>query len=134
MRKAVNTILMIMIIIVIVVGAGFIIFHKAGKAAEKNIGDFTPVTKELEEGCYKGNFKTFMGIVKTEVEFKIRDSTLIKCELLKLATTPGYGVTEKILSNINISGDLNFEAVSGATHSCSFVRAAVKDAIEKGKQ
>ncbi len=134
MRKAVNIILLILIIIVIIAGAGFIIFHSAGKSAEKHTADFKPVTEELEDGYYKGDFKTFMGIVKTEVEFGIKDSTLIKFELLKLATTPGYGVEEKILSSINTTGDLNFDAVSGATHSCSFVRAAVKDAIEKGKQ
>mgnify|MGYP002749948937 CR=1 FL=1 len=134
MRKAINIILLILIIIVIVVGAGLIIFNKAGKAAEKDIGDFTPVTKELEDGCYKGDYSIFLGLAKTEVELEIRDSTLIKCELLKLVTTPGYGIAEKILSNINTSGNLDFEAVSGATYSCSFVRAAIKEAVEKGKQ
>lgn len=134
MRKAVNIFFIILIIIVIGFLAGFMIFHKAGNKADKYVGDYIPVTEALEDGYYKGNYETFAGFLKTEVEFEIKDSTLLRCEFPKLISTPGYGVEKKILESINTSGDLNFEAVSGATHSCSFARAAIKNAIETGKQ
>ena len=134
MRKTVNIIFIILIVIVIGFLTGLMFFNKAGNTANKFTGDFIPVTEEFENGYYKGSFETFAGILKTEVEFEIKNSTLVRCEFPKLTATPGYGAAKKILSNINTSGELNFEAVSGATHSCSFARAAIKDAVEKGKQ
>ncbi len=123
----------ILLIIIISYAAGLFIFKKTGTVAAEQTKYFIPLTNELEDGLYSGRFRTFMGLVGASTEFEIRDSLLADFRLLKLTSTPGYGIEEKITSAVNSSGDLNFEATTGATHSASYAKAAIKNAIEKGQ-
>ena len=132
MRKAVNILFVVLLVLILLSAVGLLIFKKADSIATAKTGEFIPVTHTLDNGHYSGQFRTIMGLIKAKVEFEIKDSVLQKCEFVKLTSTPGYGVKEKIISSINSSGDLNFEAITGATQTSSFAKAAIKDAIEKG--
>jgi LPXTG-motif cell wall-anchored protein len=131
MRETVNIIFTILMIIILLSAAGLLFFRKTSSIAIKKTGNFIPVTRELENGSYSGQFRTFMSLVRADIEFGIKDGVLTEFVLIKVTAFPCYGVDEKIASVINSSGDLNFEAITGATQSCSFVKAAIKDAIKK---
>jgi uncharacterized protein with FMN-binding domain len=135
MKKVINILFAVLLVFIVLFTAGLLVFKKAGTIASNKTGDFIPVTHTLDDGLYSGQFRAIMGLVKAGVEFEIRDSVLNKCEFVRLTSTPGYGVKEKIITSINSSGDLDFEAITGATHTSSFAKAAIKDAVEKsGKQ
>lgn len=131
MRETVNTIFVIFMMLLLFSAAGLLFFRKTSSIAVKKTGDFIPVTGELENGPYSGQFRTFMGLVRADIKFGIKDSVLTEFEIIKVTSFPGYGIDKKIVYVINSSGDLNFEAITGATQSCSFAKAAIKDAIKK---
>ncbi len=85
-------------------------------------------------------FKIFNSITAIDIKFTIKNKQLESLEFHRMfgshniSGIPGYGSKEKIKSIILLSEDINFDAVTGASRSSSFAKAAIKDAILKGPE
>ena len=101
--------------------------YKAAQTAGKE--DFEE--EILADGDYSGEYRFFGVKTAASVQFSIRDKKLYRFNIDKILSTPGHDVKEHILHAIKPGGDLNFDAVSGATVSSQFVRAAIKNAVRE---
>jgi uncharacterized protein with FMN-binding domain len=101
----------------------------AGKKAEKEVGNFKPVTTDLPDGTYTGHYKAFGAIDAACVEFAIEDRKVKTFSLNKVLETPGHSGSELIINEIDRSKNLDFDAVSGATRTSFFIKAGIKDAL-----
>jgi uncharacterized protein with FMN-binding domain len=117
--------------ILIVILVAFLIFYLAGVKAENFVGDFQPDISQLQDGRYHGTF-SYLGNTKAEIEFEIREGKLVDPQIILLSSTPGYGADYGIKTQINSKKTLNFNAVSGATITSNFARAAIRNAINEG--
>jgi uncharacterized protein with FMN-binding domain len=108
---------------------GLIFLKKTGTQAKEYIGDFTPQTLQLADGIYKGQYEIMHSRTAADIEFTIADGKVISITLHKLFHTPMYPLPKKIKPAIEESRDLKFEAITGATVSSFFVKAAIKNAF-----
>ncbi len=123
---------------IIVISTAFNLFYKAGVQADEYVGDFILDTKSLINGTYKGDFKVFDFITATDIEFKIKDGKVVSIDFHRMLGShnisgiPGYGSAEKVKASIERNKSLNFDAISGASRSTSFTKAAIKNAVMNG--
>ena len=129
MKKTRKLILRLLILIMIILIAGYIMFNNAGKKADIYVGDYTPELENLSDGSYTGTYKhPIMGKL-ADVEFTIFQGTVIHFQFRKLFCTPGYSIEKEITEFILNGNTLSFDALSGATKSSFFAKAAIKKAI-----
>jgi len=119
-------------VIAIFIVAGLVTLNLAGKNAAEFIGDFKPVMKEIENGKYEGEYSFLLDKIGAEISFEVKEGRLVNYEFGRLYSTIGYGAFENVRSQIDKNNDLNFDAVSGATITSNFAKAAIKNALEKG--
>jgi uncharacterized protein with FMN-binding domain len=117
-------------IITVVVVVGWTMFYNAGKAAREYVGDFEVNTIQLQDARYHGVYEIWGFRTAAELEFTIKDGELDSFSFTTILNTPGHGAREEIIRRINKTNDLNFDAVTGATHTTYFARAAIKNAIQ----
>jgi len=108
-----------------------LLFFLAGKKAGQEVNHFQVDISRMKDGRYQGSF-SFLGSVKAEVEFEVRQGKLVEYQFLKLTETPGYGADYAVKAQIDARKDLNFDAATGATITSNFARAAIRDAVENG--
>ncbi|MBD3419992.1 MAG: FMN-binding protein [Chitinivibrionales bacterium] len=107
----------------------FVMLQVAGQKAEAHVGNFAPAATLFSDGTYRGEYKPFGFLTGARVEFEISDNSLSRFEIQKLHTTPGYGVKPRISARIDSTGALNFDAITGATISSYFTKAAIKNTL-----
>lgn len=107
------------------------IIKKANEDAKEYISSFDPVTSELPDGLYLGKFKTLKVFTLSKIEFQIKDGKVINVNLKKLFHSPGSPYKEEIEYQIKQTKRLEVNAISGATRTSNFAKAAIKSAIEK---
>lgn len=110
------------------IGKWFI--QKANDEAEKYIEDFHPNTYGLQDGSYQGKFKIFNLITLSHVEFSIKENKIKKMRFKKMFHTPGYLSKDDITSKIKNNNQLELDAITGATRTSNFAKAAIKNAIK----
>lgn len=115
--------------VVFLTGLAVFLFQFSGVNAKKYAGDLIPDQTRLPDGSYTGTYKIYEVISAAKVTFEIQDSTLVHFQLNTLLSTPGYGAADKINHVIHKKMKLHFDAVSGATISSNYVKAAIKNAI-----
>ncbi len=103
---------------------------KANNDANQYIEHFKPVTSILPNGIYKGKFKAFKIISLSKVEFEIENGFLKNIDFTRMTHFPGNAYKSDIENQIRNTGQLEVNAISGATRTCNFAKAAIKDAIE----
>ncbi len=118
-------------LIVVAIAAVFLIFYLAGRKAENDVKYFEPDITKLQDGIYHGSF-SFLGSVKAELNFEIRQGKLVAYNFIVLNGTPGYGADYAVKTQIDARKNLTFDAATGATITSNFAKAAIRDAIEKG--
>ena len=106
--------------------------NKAGNEAKERIGTFHPEITDLPDGKYTGSFNPAAKRFGAEVTFGIKNRQLGIIHFTKLFGTPGYGAPQQITAKIEETGDLDINAISGATITTNFAKAAIRDAIENG--
>jgi len=127
-----KVLLYILGIVAVIIMAGLLSFNMAGRNAGKYVGEFQPMMYQIEDGLYEGEYSTLISKVGAKISFKIKDGELVHFQFEKLYGTIGYGAPQNIKSGIDQKEDLNFDSISGATVTCNFARAAIKNALEKG--
>ena len=117
------------IIIISLLVIGFFFFQHVGVEAEQYIGDFEFNLDELKNGDYSGSYKVCGIKTAAEITYSKQDSTVENVVIKSLLTTPGYYILEKISEKIQNNESLKFDAISGATISSNFLKAAIKNSI-----
>jgi uncharacterized protein with FMN-binding domain len=102
----------------------------ANENAQLYIQNFTPTTSSLPDGNYKGKYKAFKLFTMSKVEFKVQNGIIIDISIDKLFHTPGSAYKNDIEKKIKQNKILEIDAVTGATRTSNFARAAIKNAIE----
>jgi len=118
--------------IAIFIIGGMVIFNIAGNNAADYIGEFKPKLSQIENGTYEGEYYSIFDKIGSKITFSVKDGRLIHYEFDKLYGTIGYGGPQSVISLIDQSNDLNFDAISGATVTSNLAKAAIKNALEKG--
>lgn len=118
--------------VALVLISGLIFFNLAGRNAATYVGDFRPDIMQIEDGNYEGSYYSFSKKIGASVSFEIKEGRLQNYHFDQLYGTIGYGAPENVRQQIDRNGNLDFEAVSGATVTSNLARAAIRNALEKG--
>jgi uncharacterized protein with FMN-binding domain len=114
----------------------FIFFYyqvkKADMEARRVSGKFRPDISALPDGKYSGRFSPSFKRFSAVVTFEIKGRQLGIIQFEELFGTPGYGAPQRTIGKIEETGNLDFDAVSGATITADFAKAAIRDAVENG--
>lgn len=100
----------------------------ANKKAQEFISNYTVNTNELSDGLYKGKFK-YLLFTMAEIEFTIKNGLATDIQLRKLFQTPGSLYKNEIEHRFNEDQTIELDAISGATRTSNFAKAAIKNAI-----
>ena len=106
---------------------------KANEDANQYIERFEPVTSRLPNGVYKGKFKAFKIITLSKVEFEIENGFIKNIDFIRMTHFPGNAYKSDIENQIRHTRQLEVNAISGATRTCNFAKAAIKAAIDSEK-
>lgn len=104
-----------------------LLFHAAGRQAAR-IAEKQVNAAALEDGQYQGKYLAFGKVPAATVQFSVFEKRLINFNIVDVLTIPKYDVKPKMLSAVGNQG-LQFDAVSGATVSSQFVKAAIVNAV-----
>ncbi len=118
---------MIIVLAGILTGVG--ILNVAGSKANQFVGSFRLQVDSLTDQTYTGRYSVW-GLTAAEVSFTVASGKLKEFRLNRVLSTPGYGIRQKITDTVTVSGNLDFDAISQATVSSNFVKAAIKDAVQ----
>jgi uncharacterized protein with FMN-binding domain len=106
---------------------------KANQQAKEYVENFEPKTSQLPNGFYVGKFKAFRLITMSKVEFTVQNGEIKNIEFKKMFHSPGSPYKESIENQIKQSKQLEINAITGATRSSNFAKAAIKHAIHHTK-
>lgn len=104
-------------------------YKKIGMKAYREVQKDT-LTHSLKEGNYRGSFQAYHMNLAT-VSFTIDDDSIHCFTIERIFTAPWISIKEALTDSIQKNNSLNFDAVSGATQSSYYVKAAIQDAIKK---
>jgi len=130
--KLFNIFLYLLGLIAVLIVVSLIMFNIAGKRANSYIGDFRPDVSSLKDGTYKGSYSYLIERVGAKITFDVNQGKLGKYQFEKLYGTLGYGAPNSVKAQIDLRRNLDFDAVSGATVTSNFAKAAIKNAIDNG--
>lgn len=119
-------------IIVVLLITVLILFNLAGGDAAETVGEFVPDMSAIRDGNYEGEYNYLFDKLGATVRFEVRNGRLLDCEFGQLFGTVGYGAAETIQAEIDQRKSLDFEAISGATMTSNFAKAAIRNALDKG--
>lgn len=103
---------------------------KANEQAKEYVEDFKPKTSHLPDGTYYGKYKAFGIITMAKVEFTVQNGAIETIEFKKMFHSPGSPYKENIENQIKQTKRLEVNAITGATRSSNFAKAAIKKAIK----
>lgn len=109
------------------------VIKKANEHAKEYIQHFNPVTSDLPDGLYMGKFKLLKIFTLSNIEFKINNGFVEDVVIKKLFHSPGSPYKEEIEYQIKKTKKLEVNAISGATRTSNFAKAAIKNAINSEK-
>lgn len=128
-RSGVRKFIYLLIFIIIVVVAIYFYYNNVGKTARIYVDDYIVVLDSTNHGTYMGVYEAWPGITAASVSFSVDSGKLVQFDVIKVFTIMGGGVEDSIASVVEESGELDFDAISGATHSSYFIKAAIKNAF-----
>ena len=102
---------------------------KANENAKEYVEDFKPITSKLPDGTYEGKYKAFGIITMSKVEFTVKKGNIKNIKFKKMFHSPGSPYKESIENQIRQSQRLEVDAITGATRSSNFAKAAIKNAL-----
>ena len=129
-KKLIPYILVFLASFIITPVAITVFVKKANGDAREYVEQFKPVTSNLPNGIYQGKFKAFKIITMSKVEFEIENGFIKNIDFIRMTHFPGNAYKEDIENQIRNTGQLEVNAISGATRTCNFAKAAIKNAVE----
>jgi uncharacterized protein with FMN-binding domain len=118
----------VLVLALLMVAGGVILYNYLGRNLEKLLSE--PVRavdlERMEDGNYKGDFKTFPVSVKVDVT--VKDHRLVGISILEHVNGQGKGA-ESITEDVIEKQSLQVDTVSGATYSSIAILKAIEDAL-----
>ncbi|MCK5171705.1 MAG: FMN-binding protein [Bacteroidales bacterium] len=106
------------------------IIKSANENARQYVESFNPASSNLSNGTYKGKFKAFKILTLSKVEFVIEDGLVKSIDFIRMFHSPGNPCKEEIENQIKQTQRLEVDAITGATRTSNFAKAAIKAAIK----
>ena len=116
-------------LLVVLIFTGYELIKYSGIEAYKTVKNKPISLENTDDGLYKGSFTTLNFFLFAEVEFQVNQGKIKKITIPYLIATPFKGVKKSITDSIKQSESIHFDAVSGATRSSFFVKAAMYKAL-----
>jgi uncharacterized protein with FMN-binding domain len=107
---------------------GYQFYKHAGLKAYKFVGKNKIPIDSLSDGKYEGSFTSLHIIPLAKVKYEINKGELEDFSILFLMQTPFSKVKDSIQDSVYKSNSLKFDAVTGATRTSYFVKAAIHKA------
>ncbi|MCF8235806.1 MAG: FMN-binding protein [Bacteroidales bacterium] len=128
--KGIKWIIILLLVLLIVAAAWYLYFNNIGNKAVAYTGDYKAKLKSSHYGAYRGVYEVWPGTEAAIVSFSADSGKLVQFNIDKLMQTPGYKIEQEIEEKVRTSGELEFDAISGATYSSYFIKAAIRKALE----
>ncbi len=120
-------------LLVILAFFGYKLIQYSGIQAYKYVKSNSIELESIEDGNYTGKFTTLKFFPLAEVNIHISHGKVKDVSIPYLIATPFKGVKNSVKDSIKKSQSPRFDAVSGATRSSYFVKAAIHKAINQKK-
>ena len=131
MKKGTKILIGIMVVVVVLIAVVAISAKNIlnGKSEEM---DHVPVVElqDVEDGVYEGIAET--PLVKVTVEVTVQNHEIVDIQLLRHENGKGEGA-ESMIPEMLKQNTSEVDGVSGATFSSKTIKAAVRNALSKGK-
>lgn len=118
-----------LIITAIVMVGGLVIFSIASEHAEEYYITSKSELISSNSGVYIGEHKFANLLTFAKVQIKVVDGKIKDIDFIKLVNTPTHECKDEVMQRIVDSQEINFDAVSGATCTSNFAKAAVANAL-----
>lgn len=131
MKKGIKVVASVFAILVLVIGVIFFSLINIMGQKSKDM-DNVPVValEDVADGVYEGIAET--PLVKVTVEVTVKDHEIVDIQLLRHENGKGYGA-ESMIPEMLKQNTSEVDGVSGATFSSKTIKAAVRNALSKGK-
>jgi len=97
--------------------------------AEEYIRNFNPSQVTIQDGEYQGKFKVF-AITVSSVKLTISEGKVSGIEFRRMMQSPGTSYKQDIEQSYLNNKNLDLDAITGATRTSNFAKAAIKNALE----
>ena len=121
---------LLLTILIVFLFAGYQLIKQSGIKAYKYVNNRT-MDYSISDGQYNGSFNLWDNLVLAKVEFGISNGNIDTFAIPYLIDSPFKNVKKSVQDSIYKDSTLQFDAVSGATRSSFFVKAAILEAISK---
>jgi uncharacterized protein with FMN-binding domain len=119
---------LIVFLAVILIFIGYLFIKKSGVKAYQIIQKHSYTQSSLNKGKYNGTFQAY-NINFAEVNFTISNGKVRTFEIPTLIQAPWINAKPSIIDSITTKNSLEFDAISGATGTSLYVKAAIHEAI-----
>jgi len=109
--------------------AGYQYFKHAGLQAYQYVGKSQVKLDSLPNGKYSGSFRPFDLISLAKVKFRVDQGKVKDFTIPRLVVSPWNQIKPSITDSVRIKQSVHFDAITGATRSSYFVKAALHDAL-----
>jgi len=113
---------------------GFQYFKHAGIRAYQHVRRSSLSLDSLPNGRYSGSFRPFNLLPLAKVSFRVDGGQVKDFSIPRLVDAPWNQVKHSITDTIRTKQSVHFDAITGATRSSYFVKAAVHDAAGQAGQ
>ncbi len=113
---------------------GYQYFKQAGLQAYRYVGQSRVELDSLADGTYQGSFQPFDMLTLARVQFKVKNGKVQQIAIPRLTVSPWNSIKSTITDSIRTRQSVKFDAITGATRSSFFVKAALHDACSEKDQ
>lgn len=110
----------------------YMLVKNTGVKAYRVIQHHTYNEDTLTEGKYNGSFEAY-NVKFAEVNFSLDNGKVKEFKIPTLIHAPWINVKTSIIDTITKKDTLDFDAISGATGTSLYVKAAIRDAIKNAE-
>mgnify|MGYP006298354235 CR=1 FL=1 len=123
----------LLITLLVIIAFGFYQTVKyAGSKAYSYVSNSNISIDSIPDGNYRGSFHLTKYISLAKIKFIIKDGKLDTLTIPHLLTTPFLNYKNEIRDSIIHEKNLQFDAVSGATRTSFYIKAAIHNAVISG--
>ncbi len=110
---------------------GYQYFKHAGLKAYQYVGKSEVARDSLPDGQYSGAFSPFNLLPLAKVHFQVENGKVKDFAIPRLMVSPWNRIRPSVTDSIRKNQSVHFDAITGATRSSYFIKAAVKKACEQ---
>lgn len=114
---------------IVIFGYTFFMFSSK-KAKQYSVENHTEII-DAKSGVYSGEYKFTDFIVLAKIQFEVIEGKITNIQLKKLANTRTHKCENELIQRIENCQQIDFDAISGATGTSNFAKAALANAFVK---